>query len=257
MLLNCGVGEDSWESLGLHGDPTSAFWRRSALGLLWKEWCYSWNSSTLATPCKELTHWKRLWCWEGLGAGGEGDNRGWDGWMASLTRWMWVWVNSGSWWWTGRPGVLWFMGSQKVGHDWATELNWTDHIYIYSYPNICICKHLYACIYLYSCVYMYTCIHMCLYSYTCVSVYIYNIIILDCILDKHNFIRGPGLHVQSLSAALPWLGWPLSKISGRPRPPEFSLRALLLVPPSLLNHMTLLSHRTLWENRGYVCAPFG
>ena len=66
------------------------------------------------------------WCWEGLGAGGEGDGRGWDGWMASPTRWMWVWVNSRSWWWTGRPGVLWFMGSQRVGHDWATELNWTE-----------------------------------------------------------------------------------------------------------------------------------
>ena len=73
---------------------------------------------------EELTHWKRPWCWEGLEAGGEGDNRGWDGWMASLTWWMWVWMNSGSWWWTGRPGVLQFMGSQRVGHDWATELNW-------------------------------------------------------------------------------------------------------------------------------------
>ena len=80
--------------------------------------------NTLATSCKELTHWKRPWCWEGLGAGGEGDDRGWDGWMASLTRWTWVWVNSGSWWWTGRPGVLWFMGSQRVGHDWVTELNY-------------------------------------------------------------------------------------------------------------------------------------
>jgi len=69
-----------------------------------------------------LTRWKRLWCWEGLGAGGEGDERGWDGWMASPTQWTWVGVNSGSWWWTGRPGVLRFMGSQKVGHDWATEL---------------------------------------------------------------------------------------------------------------------------------------
>jgi len=125
MLLNCGVGEDSWESLGLQGDPTSPFWRRSALGFLWKEWCWSWNSSTLSTSCKELTHWKRLWCWEGLGAGGEGDDRGGNGWMASLTGWTWVWVNSGRWWWTGRPGVLWFMGSQRVGHDWATELNWT------------------------------------------------------------------------------------------------------------------------------------
>ena len=62
----------------------------------------------------------------GMGEGGEGDNRGWDGWTASLTRWMWVWVNSGSWWWTGRPGVLRFMGSQRVGHDWATELHWTE-----------------------------------------------------------------------------------------------------------------------------------
>ena len=86
----------------------------------------SWNSSILATSCEELTHWKRPWCWEGLGAGGEGDNRGWDGWMASPTRWTWVWVNSGSWWWTGRPGVLRFTGSQRAGHDWATELNWTD-----------------------------------------------------------------------------------------------------------------------------------
>ena len=69
---------------------------------------------------------ERLWCWEGLGAGGEGDDRGWDAWMASLTWWTWVWVNSGSWWWTGKPGVLQSMGSQRVGHDWATKLNWTE-----------------------------------------------------------------------------------------------------------------------------------
>ena len=75
-----------------------------------------------ATSCEELTHWKRLWCWEGLGAGGEGDDRGWDGWMASPTRWMWVWVNSGSWWWTGRPGVLQFMGSQS----WTRLRDWTE-----------------------------------------------------------------------------------------------------------------------------------
>ena len=116
------VLEKTLESLGLQGDPTSPFWRRSVLGVLWKDWCWGWNSSTLATSCKELTHWKRLRCWEGLGSGREGDDRGWDGWMASLTLWMWVWVNSGSWWWTGRPGVLWFMGSQRVGHDWVTEL---------------------------------------------------------------------------------------------------------------------------------------
>ena len=119
------IHEDSWESLGLQGDPTSPFWRRSALGFLWKQMML-WNSSTLATSCEELTHWKRLWSWKGLGAGGEGDDRGWDGLMASRTRWTWVWVNSGSWWWAGRPGVLWFMGSQRVGHDWATELNLTE-----------------------------------------------------------------------------------------------------------------------------------
>ena len=94
-------------------------------GISWKKWCWSWNSSTLASSWEEFTHWKRLWCWEGLGAGGEGDDRGWDGWMASPTRWTSVWVDSGSWWWTGRPGVLQFMGSQRVRHDWATELNWT------------------------------------------------------------------------------------------------------------------------------------
>ena len=117
MLLNCGVGEDYWESLGLQGDPTSPSYRRSVLGVHWKDWCWSWNSNTLATWLEELTHWKRPWCWEGLGAGGEGDDRGWDGWMASLTRCTWVWVSSVSWWWTGRPGVLQFMGSQRVGHD--------------------------------------------------------------------------------------------------------------------------------------------
>ena len=75
-----------------------------------------------------VTHWKRLWCWEGLVAGGEGDDRGWDDCMASPTRWTWVWVNSGSWWWTGRPGMLQFMGSQRVGHDWVTELNRTEEL---------------------------------------------------------------------------------------------------------------------------------
>jgi len=88
------------------------------------------NSNTLATSCEELTYWKRPWCWERLGAGGEGDNRGWDGWMASPTRWTGVWVNSRHWWWTGRPGVLRFMGSQRVGHDWLTELNSTEWLFV-------------------------------------------------------------------------------------------------------------------------------
>ena len=98
---------------------------RKVLGVHWKDWCCSWNSNTLATWWEELTHLKRPWCWERLRAG-EGDDRGWDGWMASPTQWIWVWVDSGSWWWTRRPGVLWFMGSQRVGHDWVTELNWTE-----------------------------------------------------------------------------------------------------------------------------------
>ena len=79
---------------------------------------------TLATWCKELTVWKKTWCWERLKAGREGDDREWDGWMALSTRWTWVWVSSGSWWWTGKPGVLQSMWSQRVGHNWATELNW-------------------------------------------------------------------------------------------------------------------------------------
>ena len=78
-------------------------------------WC--WSSNNLASWCEELTHWKRPWCWERLKAGGEGDNRGWDGWMASITQWTWVWVNSGSWWWTGRSGVLQSLGSQRVRHN--------------------------------------------------------------------------------------------------------------------------------------------
>ena len=90
------------------------------------------NGAKVETPvlwpphAKELTHWKSLWCWEGLGAGWEGDDRGWDSWMPSLTRWTWVSVNSGSWWWTGRPGMLRFMGSQRVGQDWVTDLIWSD-----------------------------------------------------------------------------------------------------------------------------------
>ena len=96
--------------------------RKSVLNIHWKAWYWSWSSNPLATWCEELTHWKRPWCWERLKAGGEGDTRGWDGWMASLTQWTWVCVNSGSWWWTWRHDVLRFMGSQRVGHNWATKL---------------------------------------------------------------------------------------------------------------------------------------
>ena len=80
----------------------------------------------LAIWCKELTPWKRPWCWERLKVGGEDNNRGWDGWMASPTQWAWVWVNSGSWWCAGKPGMLQSMRLQTAGHEWATELSWTD-----------------------------------------------------------------------------------------------------------------------------------
>ena len=67
----------------------------------------------------------------GIGSRRRGDDPGWDGWMPSQTQWTWVWLNSGRWWWTGRPGVLRFMGSQRVGHDWVTEMNWTDkHLFL-------------------------------------------------------------------------------------------------------------------------------
>ena len=80
---------------------------------------WSWNSNSLATWCEELTHWKRPWCWERLKAG-EGDDRGWDGWMASLTCWHHqVWASSGSWWWTGKPDMLQSMGSQSQA--WVSE----------------------------------------------------------------------------------------------------------------------------------------
>ena len=127
MLLNCGVGEtlesplDCKEIQPVHskGDQSWVFFGRTdakaETPILWPPHAKSWLIG------------KDFWCWEALGAGREGDDRGWDGWMASPTQWTWVWVNSGSWWWTGKPGVLQFMGSQRVGHDWATELNWTGY----------------------------------------------------------------------------------------------------------------------------------
>ena len=99
----------------------------------------------MATWYEELTHLKRPWCWKRLKAGGEGDDRGWDGWMATPTQWTWVWVDSGIWWWTGRPGVLWFTGLQRVRHDWVTELNWT---WYYQGPlrfGSCLPLHSIAC----------------------------------------------------------------------------------------------------------------
>ena len=85
--------------------------------------------------CKELTRWERPWCWERLKAGGEGDNRGRDGWMASPTWWTWVWTSSGSCWWTGKLGILQSMGLWRVGHDWVTELNWLKEFLLENWSN--------------------------------------------------------------------------------------------------------------------------
>ena len=122
------VGEDSWQSLGLQGDPTSQSYRNTVLNIHWKDWCWSWSSNTLATWCEELTHWKRPWSWERLKAG-EGDNWGSDGWMASPTRWTWVWVNSGSLCWTGKPGL-----PQSMGHKESDKTEWLNWLITTSLP---------------------------------------------------------------------------------------------------------------------------
>ena len=115
---------------------------QSVLNIHWKAWCWSWNSKTLATWWEELTHWKRPWCWERLKAEGEGDDRGWDGWMASLTQWTWVWANSGGWWWTGRPGVLQSMGLQTQSRTQLSD--WTELCgYTMTYSTNLLC--IYAC----------------------------------------------------------------------------------------------------------------
>ena len=120
--LNCGAGEDSWGSLGLLEDQTSQSQRKSTLNFHWKDWCWSWSSNTLATGCKELTHWKRLWFWERLKAGGEGDDSRWDGrWHhhgitmdMSLSKLQELVMDR-------KPGVLQSMELQRVWHDLSTE----------------------------------------------------------------------------------------------------------------------------------------
>ena len=94
-------------------------------GVHLQDWCWSWSFNILATLCEEMTHLKRPWCWERLKAGGEGDDRGWDGWMVLLSWCTWVWVSSRSWWWAGKSGMLQSTGLQRVGHDWMTELHRT------------------------------------------------------------------------------------------------------------------------------------
>ena len=115
------VLEKTPESPGLQGDYTTQSYRKSTLTIHWKDWCWSWSSNTLVTWCKEQTHWKRSWVWERLKAKGEGDNREWDGWMASLTQWTWIWANSGRQWRTEEPGMLQSMASQRVRHDLVIE----------------------------------------------------------------------------------------------------------------------------------------
>ena len=121
MLLNFGVGEDFWESLGCQGDQTSQSYRKSTWIFIVKEWCWSWSSNILTTLCEQLTHWKRPWSWQRLRARGEEGDRGWGGWIASLTQRTWVWANPGRQSRTGRPGVLQSMVSQRIRHDLATE----------------------------------------------------------------------------------------------------------------------------------------
>ena len=112
-----------WEFLGLQGDLTSWSYGISILNVHWKDWHWSWSSNTLDIWCKQPIYWKRPRCWERLRAGEEGDDRRRDGWLASLTQWIWVWAGSRRWWRTGKPGMLQFMGSQRVGHNCVTVLN--------------------------------------------------------------------------------------------------------------------------------------
>ena len=126
----------------------------SLKGLSW-----NWSSNTLATWYEELTLWKRPWCWERLKAGGEGDNRGWDGWMASPIQWTWVWASSGRSWRTGKPGMLQSMGSQRIRLDWVSwtmtttflsiHTDW-HQIYIYVFNInmllVLICLHVCLCV---------------------------------------------------------------------------------------------------------------
>ena len=126
MYLNCGIGEDSWESLWLQGyqtiNPKGNQFECSLEGLMLKLKLQ--YSGHLMQRTESLEKTLML----GKTEGRRRDDRGWDGWMASPTWWTWIWVNSRRWWWTGRPGILQFMGSQSVGHNWATELSWTKSI---------------------------------------------------------------------------------------------------------------------------------
>ena len=125
-LLSYGVREDFWESLAARRSNQSIL-KEISPGCSLERLMLKLKLQYFCHLMRRVDSLERPWCWEVLGARGEGDDRRSDGWMASLTRWTWVWVNSGSWWWTGRAGVLQFMGLQRVGHDWVIERNWTVH----------------------------------------------------------------------------------------------------------------------------------
>ena len=122
MFLNCGVGGDIWESLGQQGDPTSPSKRRSVLNINWKDWCWSWNSNTLAIWCKEVTHLKRPWCWEWRQEKGMTEVK--NGWIPSPTQWTWVWVNSRSGDWQGGLVCCSPWGCKEL--NMTERLNWTE-----------------------------------------------------------------------------------------------------------------------------------
>ena len=144
MLLNCGVGEDSWESVGLKlvnpkGNqpwifigrtdarrPNQSILKEISPGISLEGMMLKLKPQYFGYLMQSVDSLEKTLMWEGLGAGGEGDDRRWEGWIASLTQWTWVWANSRSWCWTERPGMVRLMGSQRVGHDWVTELNWTE-----------------------------------------------------------------------------------------------------------------------------------
>ena len=117
---------------------TSQSSRKSVRNVHCKDWCWGWSSNTLATWCKELTNLKKHWYWERLKAGGEGNDRGWDAWMASPTPWTWVWASSESWWWTGKPGML-----QSMNWTWLRD--WSDWLIYQSLYAKYYLKHI-SCI---------------------------------------------------------------------------------------------------------------
>ena len=144
MILNCGVGEDSWESLGQLGDRTSPSWRKSLLNNHWKDWCWSWNSNTLANSCNEPDSLEKI-LMPGKTDGRK--KREWQRmrWLDGITDWTWVWANSRSWWWTGWPGMLHSMGSQRVRHNLVSEqqqkLSNTSIIKIPNNASLCFLMH--------------------------------------------------------------------------------------------------------------------